>query len=52
MPIYRGDGGSGESNTNVYASDIAEDANTATTKALEAANSAASAANRTSEHLH
>ena len=52
MPIYRGDGGSGESNTNVYASDIAEDANTATTKALEAANSAASAANSAATALN
>ena len=52
MPIYRGDGGSGESNTNVYASDIAEDANTATTKATEAANSAASAANSAATALN
>jgi hypothetical protein len=44
MPIYRGAGGSGESNQNVYASDITQAAITASTKADEAADSAAAAA--------
>ena len=44
MPIYRGDGGSGDSSTDAYASQVAQDAQTATTKANEAAASATEAA--------
>ena len=44
MPIYRGDGGSGDASTDAYASQVAQDAQTATTKANEAAASATAAA--------
>ena len=44
MPIYRGDGGSGDASTDAYASQVATDAQTATTKANEAAASASEAA--------
>ncbi len=44
MPIYRGDGGSGDSTTDAYASQVAQDAATATEKANEASASAAAAA--------
>ena len=43
MPIFRGEGGSGDSSTDAYASEIAEYANTASTKADEAAASASAA---------
>ena len=43
MGIYRGDGGSGDSTNDAYASQVALDANTASTKAAEAAQSAADA---------
>ena len=48
MPIYRGDGGSGDSSTDAYASQVAQDAQTATTKANEAAASATAAASSAS----
>ncbi len=44
MPIFRGDGGSGDASTDAYASQVALDAQTATTKANEASNSATAAA--------
>ena len=44
MPIYRGDGGSGDASTDAYASQVAQNAQTATTKANEAAASATAAA--------
>jgi len=44
MPIYRGDGGSGDATTDAYASQVALDAQTATNKANEASNSATAAA--------
>jgi len=44
MPIFRGTGGSGNASTDAYASGIAEDAQTATTKANEASTSATAAA--------
>ena len=43
MPIFRGEGGSGDSSTDAYASEIAGYANTASTKADEAAASASAA---------
>ena len=43
MPLFRGTGGSGESSTDAYASEIATEARTASSKANEAAASAASA---------
>jgi hypothetical protein len=43
MPLFRGTGGSGESSTDAYASEIAQEARTASSKANEAATSAASA---------
>ena len=45
MAIFRGDGGSGDSTTDAYASQVAQDAQTASTKASEAAASATAAAN-------
>ena len=44
MAIFRGDGGSGDSSTDAYASQIAVYAQTATTKANEASASASAAA--------
>ena len=44
MAIFRGDGGSGDSSTDAYASQIAVYAQTATTKANEAEASATAAA--------
>jgi hypothetical protein len=44
MPIFRGIGGSGDSSTDAYASQVAFDAQTATTKANEAEASATAAA--------
>jgi hypothetical protein len=44
MPIYRGVGGSGDATTDAYASQVALDAQTATTKANEASASATAAA--------
>ena len=44
MLLYRGDGGSGDASTDAYASQVALDAQTATTKANEASNSATAAA--------
>ena len=44
MPIYRGEGGSGDASTDAYASQIAVYAQTATTKANEASASATAAA--------
>lgn len=44
MPIFRGTGGSGDASTDAYASQVATDAQTATTKANEAAASATEAA--------
>ena len=49
MPIYRGDGGSGDSSTDAYASQIATYAQTATTKANEAADSATAASGSESD---
>jgi cobalamin biosynthesis Mg chelatase CobN len=43
MPIYRGDGGSGDSSTDAYASQVAAYAQTASTKANQAADSASAA---------
>lgn len=48
MAIYRGDGGSGDASTDAYASQVAQDANTASTKADEAAASATAAASSAS----
>ena len=48
MAIFRGDGGSGDSTTDAYASQVAQDANTASTKASEAAASATAAASSAS----
>ena len=48
MAIYRGDGGSGDASTDAYASQVAQDANTASTKANEAAASATAAASSAS----
>lgn len=45
MPIYRGEGGSGESVTNTLANEVAADAVTASNKADEAAASALAASN-------
>ncbi len=44
MPIYRGAGGSADSSTDAYASQIAQYAQTSTEKATESANSASEAA--------
>lgn len=44
MPIYRGDGGSGEASTNAYASQVAQDATNAAQSALDAATSEGNAA--------
>jgi len=54
LPIYRGDGGSGDASTDAYASQIAEYAQTATTKANEAAQSAeeAEASNLAAQALY
>ena len=48
MPIYRGDGGSGDASTDAYASQVAQNAQTATIKANEAAASATAAASSAS----
>ena len=48
MPIYRGDGGSADSSTDAYASQIAQYAQTATEKATESENSATESANSAS----
>lgn len=45
MAIFRGTGGAGDATTDAYASEVAQNAATATTKAAEAASSASSAAN-------
>jgi hypothetical protein len=45
MPIYRGEGGSGESSTNALVNEVAQDAAAAANSANEAASSATSAAN-------
>jgi hypothetical protein len=45
MPIYRGEGGSGESSTNALANEVAQDAADAANSASQAATSATSAAN-------
>lgn len=45
MPIYRGEGGSGESSTNALANEVAQDAADAANSASQAAASATSAAN-------
>jgi|11BtaG_2_1085332.scaffolds.fasta_scaffold13415_2 hypothetical protein len=48
MPIYRGTGGSADSSTDAYASQIAQYAQTATEKATESENSATESANSAS----
>jgi hypothetical protein len=45
MPIYRGDGGSGDSSTNALANEVAQDAADAANSASQAATSASAAAN-------
>ena len=45
MPIYRGEGGSGESSTNALANEVAQDADDAANSASQAASSATAAAN-------
>ncbi len=49
MPIYRGAGGSADSSTDAYASQIAQYAQTATEKATESANSASESATSATE---